>query len=56
MANMMQVLQNWLIGRRIVVQEQKGKSLAESADSTDSPFGAIRVIRENKIREIKYEK
>ena len=29
MANMMQVLQNWLIGRRIVVQEQQGKARAD---------------------------
>lgn len=29
MANMMQVLQNWLIGRRIVEQEQQGKIRAE---------------------------
>jgi len=29
MANMMQVLQNWLIGRRIVVQEQEGKTRAD---------------------------
>lgn len=29
MANMMQVVQNWLIGRRIVVQEQQGKARAD---------------------------
>ena len=29
MANMMQVLQNWLIGRRIVVQEQQGRARAD---------------------------
>lgn len=29
MANMMQVVQNWLIGRRIVVQEQQGKTRAD---------------------------
>ena len=29
MANIMQVLQNWLIGRRIVVQEQQGKARAD---------------------------
>lgn len=29
MANVMQVLQNWLIGRRIVVEEQQGKIRAE---------------------------
>ena len=29
MANMMQVLQNWLIGRRVVVQEQQGKARAD---------------------------
>lgn len=29
MANMMQVMQNWLIGRRIVVQEQQGKARAD---------------------------
>ena len=29
MANMMQVLQNWLIGRRIVVEEQQGKARAD---------------------------
>ena len=46
MANIMQVLQNWLIGRRIVVQEQQGKPLADSADFTDFPFCAISVIRE----------
>ena len=28
MANMMQVLQNWFIGRRIVVEEQQGKARA----------------------------
>lgn len=29
MANIMQVLQNWLIGRRIVVQEQQGRARAD---------------------------
>ena len=29
MANVMQVLQNWLIGRRIVVEEQQGKARAD---------------------------
>ena len=29
MANMMQVLQNWLIGKRIVVEEQQGKARAD---------------------------
>ena len=29
MANMMQVVQNWLIGRRIVLQEQQGKARAD---------------------------
>lgn len=29
MANMMQVLQNWLIGRRVFVQEQQGKARAD---------------------------
>jgi len=29
MANMMQVLQNWLVGRRIVVEEQQGKARAD---------------------------
>lgn len=29
MANMMQVMQNWLIGRRVVVQEQQGKARAD---------------------------
>ena len=46
MANMMQVLQNRLIGRRIVVQEQQGKTLADSADFTEFSFCVIRVIRE----------
>ena len=29
MSNVMQVLQNWLIGRRIVVEEQQGKARAD---------------------------
>ena len=29
MANLMQVVQNWLIGRRVVVQEQQGKARAD---------------------------
>ena len=52
MANMMQVLQNWLIGRRIVVQEQQGKPLADSADFTDFPFCAISVIREKNLHSL----
>ena len=56
MANMMQVLQNWLIGRRIVVQEQQGKARADygkhiielASESLSEEFG--RGFSETQVR------